>query len=309
MKIKKLFNDQAGFSDLLGISKRLEGRDLDDLTRTLSLALHKEVSDLVSATSYRSHTADRANHDPDKILFESVDVIRYSIAIMNAWGLSPEEFERAWRSKDRYLSLSKKIEQREWRGEKVAIIDVDDVLCEFRSGFSKWLLDSHGIFTDVESSEYYFITELEETGQNPEKIFESFIADSGFLNLEPVDGAREFMLDLKNQGYFVHILTARPNDNLRCLYNTFEWLEENDIYFDKIDFSSEKFRWCVQSDYWCNNAIDFAVDDSPKHAAEYSKHGVKTFFPEKSYNRELQGTEGCRGYTSFEKAIQVIKNS
>ncbi len=309
MKIKKLFRDQSSFSDLLGISKNLKDRDLDDLTRTFSLALHKEVSDLVSATSYRSHTLDKAIRDPDKILFESVDVIRYAIAIMNAWNLSPEEFEKAWESKDKYLSLSKKIEKRAWSGEKVAIVDVDDVLCEFRLGFSKWLLDSHNIFTDVESSEYYFITELEETGQNPEKIFDSFIADSGFLHLEPVAGAREFMLELKKQGYFIHILTARPGDNLRCLYNTFEWLEKNDIYFDKIDFSSEKFRWCVQSDYWCDNAIDFAIDDSPKHAAEYGKHGVKTFFPKKSYNRELQGTEGCIEYSSFKKAIQIIKNS
>ncbi len=309
MKIKKLFRDQSDFSDLLGIQKSLKGEDLDNLTKTLSLALHKEVSDLVSATSYRSHTQDRVCHDPDKILFESVDVIRYSIAIMNAWGLSPEDFERAWESKDGYLSLTKKIEKRKWAGEKVVIVDVDDVLCEFRSGFSKWLLDSHDIFTDVESSEYYFITELEETGQNPEKIFESFISDSGFLNLEPVKGARDFMLSLKDQGYFVHILTARPDDNLRCLYNTFEWLEKNDIYFDKIDFSSEKLRWCVQSDYWCSNAIAFAVDDSPKHAAEYSKHGVKTFFPSKSYNTELREAAGCLEYNSFKKVIQDIKNS
>jgi len=304
--MKKLFKDQARFNKLV---EKYKSRTRDEITKELALALHSEVSDLVSATSYRSHRKKKIKPDIDKILFESVDIVRYTIAILNEWNICHEDFLNAWQSKDTYLNSCNRCENNIWNGEKVAIIDIDDVLCEFRQGFSKWLLHTHSIVTDVESSEYYFISALEETGHNPEKIFESFISDSGFLNLDIATGGKEFMDNLKDDGYFVHILTARPGNNLRCVYNTFEWLENNKIYFDKIDFASEKLRWCIQSDYWCKNSISFAVDDSPKHAAEYSKHGVKTFFPDKSYNKELESISECFRYESFEKIIKMIKNN
>lgn len=302
MKIKNLFQDQQIFSSMIeDIPEVLSEKCRDDLTKTLSLALHKEVSDLVSATWYRSHTLRSINPDPDKILFESVDVIRYAIAIMNAWNISPEAFEDAWRSKDNYLSLSKKIEKSVWAGQKVAIVDMDDVLCEFRGCFSKWLGENHNVIADVDSEEYYFIDALEKAGVNPEGIFADFISDNGFLLLDPVKGAANFMKSLRDRGYFVHILTARPGDNLRCFYNTFEWLSKNNIYFDRVDFASEKLRWCMQSEYWASGSIEFAVDDSPKHAAEYAKHGVEVFLPRKPYNKEVQDLENIETYNTLKE--------
>ena len=300
MKIKKLFEDQACFSNLIG-TQCSTAEDLDSLTKTLSLALHKEVSDLVSATSYRHHTDAKVAPDPDKILFESVDVVRYAIAIMNAWQITPEKFEKAWSLKDKYLSLSNEVEKKSWAGERVAIVDMDDVLCEFRQGFSDWLNKNYNVETDVNSSEYYFINALEKAGINPEGIFSKFISDDGFLRLEPVEGAVKFMDSLRDRGYFIHILTARPGDNLRCFYNTFEWLSSHNVYFDKVDFASEKLRWCMQSEYWASGAIEFAIDDSPKHAAEYEKHGVKVFLPRKPYNKEVQLLERVFPYNSLSK--------
>jgi hypothetical protein len=308
LKIKRFFEDQASFSNLLeDVPDRLSERDRDDLTKTLALALHKEVSDLVSATSYRSHSLEEIKPDPDKILFESVDVVRYAIAIMNAWNISPENFESAWRSKDNYLSLSKKIEKRSWSGQPVAIVDMDDVLCEFRLCFSRWLRERYNVITDVNSEEYYFINALESAGVNPEEVFSNFILDDGFLSLEPVKGSIEFMKFLGDSGYFVHILTARPGDNLRCFYNTFEWLSKHNVYFDKVDFASEKLRWCMQSEYWTQGGIEFAVDDSPKHVSEYAKHGVKVLSPRKSYNKEVFSLDLVSVYDTLESAISLVK--
>lgn len=305
MNIEDLFKNQKVFSDLLDYGE-MTPSNIDEMTRVLSLALHTEVSDLVSATAYRSHANGRINPDPDKILFESVDVIRYAIAILNLWEITPDKFSSAWKSKDRYLYISKMIEQKKWKGEKVAIVDMDDVICEFRKCFSRWLLNKRNIKTDVDSKEYYFINALEGSGLNPEKTFFDFVSDDGFLKLEPVEGAKKFMKSLSERGYFVHILTARPGDNLRCLYNTFEWLERHEIYFDKLSFSSEKLRWCMQSPYWVDKKISFAIDDSPKHATEYAKHGVRVFSPVQSYNEELSDINNCTMITKLQQVIDKL---
>jgi len=288
------------------MSENLTEYERDEMTKTLALALHTEVSNLVSATSYRSHSLKSVEPDPDKIMFESVDVVRYAVAIMNLWDITPGDFEKAWQLKDNYLNLSRRLEKNKWRGERVAIVDMDDVLCEFRKDFAKWLSNTYSVTPDVNSSEYYFIGDLESAGVNPEGVFEKFITDDGFLSLSPVEGAVKFMQSLKDAGYFVHILTARPESNLKCCYDTHSWLVNNRVPFDKLSFSSEKLRWCMQSEYWVLGAIDFAIDDSPKHAAEYAKHGVKVMLPKKSYNKEVQNTSNVVVYENLSEILSLL---
>jgi dimeric dUTPase (all-alpha-NTP-PPase superfamily) len=306
LKILDLFNDQKNFSDLIGTPRDLTDQERDDLTKTLSLALHTEVSNLVSATSYRSHSLKKVEPNPDKIMFESVDVVRYAIAIMNLWDITPKDFESAWSLKDNYLTLSRKLEKNKWKGEKVAIVDMDDVLCEFRKDFSQWLSKTYGIVADVNSPEYYFIAELERAGINPEGVFDKFISEGGFLSLSPVKDCVRFMQSLKDYGYFIQILTARPESNLRCCYDTYSWLINNKIPFDRLAFASEKLRWCMQSEYWVMGGIDFAIDDSPKHSAEYAKHGVKVMLPNKSYNKEIQDHSNVIVYENLSEIISFL---
>jgi len=299
LNVRDLFKSQSDFLKLIDVSQSLSDDERDDMTKTLALALHAEVSDLISSTAYKSHRIEKIKPDKDKVLFESVDIIRYAIAIMNIWNIDPTQFESAWLSKDRYLSTSRILEKNKWQGEKVAIIDIDDVICEFREGFSAWLKKEYGINTDVKSTEYYFINELETAGVNPEGVFENFISQGGFLSLSPVDGAISFLESLRENDYFIHLLTARAKENLRCYYNTLEWLSINSIPFDKIDFSSEKLRWCMKSEYWTSGAIDFAIDDSPKHVAEYAKHGIEVLVPNKPYNSEVHDYQTVRVYENI----------
>ena len=299
MNILDLFRDQAAFSSLIGVNSDMSQEERDKMTRDLSLALHTEVSHLVSATSYRPHTDDKPDPDPDKILFESVDVIRYAIAILNLWGLDSVDFEKAWALKDSYLASYRTTAKNQWQGQKVAIVDIDDVLCEFRQSFSTWLSKTYGIRADVESPEYYFINALKKGGVNPEGVFERFISDGRLSDIPVVKGAVEFMRELKSLGYFIHLLTARPKENLRCLYDTHAWVRAHDICFDKLDFASEKLRWCMQSEYWTSGAIDFAIDDSPKHTSEYAKHGIRVFSPRKSYNTEIADLDNVMVYDNF----------
>ena len=203
------------------------------------------------------------------------------------WNITSEEIEKAFVAKDSYLNARYKIKNNPWRGQPVVIVDMDDVLVDFRRGFADWLNLNYGIDVDTESEEYYFITALEKVEVNPEEIFQRFVSSGGFRSLSPVAGAATFIKSLKSAGYWVQILTARPDEDLRCMYDTYQWLEEHEIDYDDIAFSTEKFRWCAKSKYYDSKSIAFAIDDSPKHAEDYAKHGVDVKVPVKSYNKRI----------------------
>jgi len=56
----------------------------------LSLELHAEVSSLVSAINFKAHRKEKKQPDRDKILYEGIDILRYTMAIMNVWNISSD---------------------------------------------------------------------------------------------------------------------------------------------------------------------------------------------------------------------------
>ena len=299
LAIQKRYNQKI-------IGQNLSASEIELHTQQLALCAHAELSALVNATNFKKHHGNLESVDRDNILFESIDVLRYVQAIQNLWDISGDEVERAFLAKDAYLNARKKIDDNQWQGNKVVIVDMDDVIANFRKTFAAWLQKEYQTIVDVESEEYYFISALTDSGLNPELVFEKFVDAGGFLSLEPVAGAKEFISSLRDEGYWIQILTARPDENLRCLYDTYQWLQKYDIEYDDVAFSTEKFRWCAKSKYYDTNSIAFAIDDSPKHANEYSKHGINVKVPVKSYNKTING-ENIRFYNNFDDLLRQVK--
>jgi len=309
--VKNLFEMQKTYNDKIYENRELTPHIIERITQELSLCAHAEISSLISATGYKKHHSSdfslRTNEA--KILYESVDVIRYIMAIMNLWNIDYSKFEAAFKKKDIYLNTRKRIDDNPWDGRPVAIIDVDDVISEFRTGFASWLSNTKDIHPDISSREYYFIDALSQSGVNPEEIFEEFISVNGFSCFMIVrEGVKEFLHSLREMGYWIHLLTARPEENLICLYDTYEWLHDHNIPFDDISFSGEKFRWCAKSKYYNSDSIVFAIDDSPKHVMEYAVHGIKCFVPMKSYNTKTWGADNVQAYDNFNSLLNLIKS-
>ncbi len=300
LSIQKLYNDSV-------IGTNLEKSDLETHTQQLALCTHAEISSLVNATNFKKHHGNIEKVDRDNILFESIDILRYVQAIQNLWNISAEEVESAFLAKDAYLNARKRIKDSPWEGQPVVIVDMDDVLVDFRVGFADWLNKTYDIYVDVNSEEYYFITALEKIDVNPEEVFSRFVSEGGFAKLSPNLDAAWFMKKLKDMGYWVQILTARPEEDLRCMYDTYQWLNDHDITYDDVGFATEKFRWCAKSKYYDSKSISFAIDDSPKHAEEYAKHGIHVKVPIKSYNRNIM--ESVNYYSGFEELIEKVKRS
>lgn len=303
MTLKDMLQCQRAFSDLFFDSKTFSNTEKEQMTKSFALELHSEVSDLVSSINFKDHRMDRKMPDRTKILYESVDVIRYLMAIMNVWDINDKEFRDAFEDKDAYLHFRHNLSQKSWDGRPVAIIDMDDVLAEFRRSFFDWLEKSKGATISYDCPEYYAASAAHDLGHNTEQLFKDFIAERKLRDIPPVHDAVLFTQELKRMGYWVQILTARPADNPLCLFDTARWLQNSGLYFDDVAFSGEKFRWIIQSKF--AGHVAFCVDDSPKHAAEFASHGLRTFSPIQPYNKSLQRQEGV---LLVENLTQIIDN-
>ncbi len=297
---------QEQFSDLFFRSDAMSDDEKEEMTRSFALALHSEVSSLIGEISFKDHVRSGRVANAKKILYESVDVFRYILAILNLWGHSTEDFLNAFANRDAFLHMRFELDKRKWDGQPVIIVDLDEVVCGFRDGFTEWLVEEKQVDVDVNSTEYYHVRPIKDVGLSPEGLFQEFI-DSGHLrDLEVIHGIVGVLNQLKMMGFWIHLLTARPDKNLQCLYDTYYWLNLSGLKFDRISFSAEKMIWLTKSEYFDSGSVVCAIDDSVKHSMEYAKHGVTVIAPTMSYNTEMHDVDNITMYDTPQELLSFI---
>ena len=276
---------QRDFSELFFDAAAMSEEELIARHQVFSLALHSEVSELASAVHYKDHRPTQSETQRQKILYETVDIMRYCLAVLNLWDFTAEDYEDAFDSRDAFLWDRETRGLQNWSGQPVIVVDVDDVLAQFRLGFFGWIKENFGIDIDVENPYYYNQTPVGDLSD--EEAYMEFIKAGGIRSLPINDKIVESLNNLREQGYWIHLLTARPAENLKCLYDTCLWLSLNKVPYDSIAFSAEKYRWLLDKDFFKQGKMVCAVDDSPKHAAEYAQQGLNVFVPRRSYNSDV----------------------
>lgn len=300
-----LFSAQRSFGEKLQQFGKSPDERLE-LTKTLLLSLHNEVGQLTNSINFRHHVEDRFMNR-DKMLFESVDIIRYVAAILNTWDFNHSDLAGAMELRDLQLNLRHDLHKRKWNGEPVIIVDVDDVIADFRVAFYSWL-EGLGVAVDLKGKEYYNTSCIVDAGLDPNTVFQDFISAGGMMNLEPVTWLMEEIAALRRSGHWIQILTARPQENPMCECSTYAWLARHGLEVDGVAFSPEKYRWLTTQDFYLRGAVRFAIDDSPKHALEYASHGVHLLAPSKTYNEQLIGVKNIDVYDNREDFCNAIKN-
>ena len=297
---KTLLSQQAKFSNDLFDVKNFTEQEVIEKHKTFCLALHSEVTQLADAVHYKEHRKLKTSTDRQKILYESVDIIRYTLATLNLWGFDSTEFVDAFDSKDASLWDKKNRSLADWSGQNVVIVDVDDVLARFREGFFRWLNLNFDLNLTPDIPEYYYSGP---TGDmSGEQAFMKFIDEGGFRDLEVNTNVLENLRELKKKGYWIQLLTARPGDNLKCMYDTYWWLASQKVPYDNVAFSFEKYRWLSDKPFFMEGKVIAAIDDSPKHASEYASQGIRTLVPKRSYNEAVWESENVDLF-DWEKGI------
>ncbi len=167
-------------------------------------------------------------------------------------------------------------------------IDIDNVISKFDEALEKEFLKhdkelrntgiinpnkhmTEGMFdwTDEEIWSFYL--------ENIERIVQ---------NLDVIDGAKEYIEKLQEDGNTIVIITGRDNGEYSDPYNmTKKWLKEKEIPYDKLiltKYKGEKTKKCIE------NGIDVMIDDSREICKECFQNNITTLIMDKPCNREVK---------------------
>lgn len=116
------------------------------------------------------------------------------------------------------------------------------------------------------------------------------------------EGAKEYIKKLKEEGYIIHIITAR---SIECFKDPYiiskEFLNNNGIEYDFLQVScKEKDKYCIK------NNIKILVDDEPSNIIAASKH-IKVIIPNEIHNQGIDNKNTIR-VNSWEEIYKEIKN-
>lgn len=103
--------------------------------------------------------------------------------------------------------------------------------------------------------------------------------------LDVIDGARQYINKLKQDGNEIYIITGRDNGEYSEPYKMTElWLKNNDVYYDKLLFTNaykhDKHKVCIE------NNIDIMIDDSKTMCENCKKNGVNVLLMDTPYNKD-----------------------
>ena len=126
-------------------------------------------------------------------------------------------------------------------------------------------------------------------------------------NLKVIEGAKEYIDKLKEGGHKIYIITGRDNGDYSDPYNmTKEWLQENNIYYDKLIFTDsydkgQKSKKCIE------NNVEIMIDDSVSICKNCVESGITTLIMDKPYNRKEEKITRVKNWKEIYEYITNYK--
>lgn len=112
--------------------------------------------------------------------------------------------------------------------------------------------------------------------------------------------ASEIIKKLKEEGHEIYIVTARNeygligNDYGKMKQFVSKWLEDNEIYYDKIIYTEgSKLPYCV------GNYIEVMIEDAPENVEDISSK-IPVLCYDCKYNEKIEGKNITRVYSWYD---------
>lgn len=259
-------------------------------TKDLALNLYEEVSELAElATNYKAHILRRSRPSKTNVADAVVDVLKLAVAVAQMHGVTASEVYQA------FIRKSKVIEDRA-RGERLAL----------ERGTRVFVSDIDGCIADLSEWE----SSLKKIGGDGdfkvrmlETLKEDYYLNGGFRGLPAIPGAAAALAKIKEAGYRIVLITARPAWQYKRLYaDTIEWLAEQGIQHDLILFNKDKAEAIYERIHPAQPR--YFVEDREKHAIELANIGVPVlFFGAHASIPERPGVKKVSGWEDIVKEV------
>ena len=286
MNIKDLWSEQSDFNkSFRSLPESFEERS--DLTKHMVLCIMSELDEILRTVHWKSHRKTHIRPNPQQTLSECIDVFKYLITIVQAWGFSEEDFFNAFWKKSMVVRQRYSEEWIKSIEGPTAVIDIDGVLCDWEKGFLDWLWNHRPDLRDIIKS--FRLRELPErpklfkinrsqfnlNTEDWQELKHEFRI-SGYKEYMPVyRDAQDFLRKLRQQSITSVLMTSRPIDRYPNLYaDTITWLKRKNLEYDIVWWSYDKADRIVNE---LPHTL-FAVDDDPDYVSKLSQSGITTYW-------------------------------
>jgi uncharacterized HAD superfamily protein len=285
---------------------------MDDLqrqhwTNMYTLCLHKEVSEALDETPFKPHRLGK-KIIKSNLLEELVDVMKYWMCLAQVHGFTADDIIEEYHRKSNVVKQRFFQEKVMSYDGRIAGIDIDGVLADYPRSFVEFVNKELGTSYDYKNVMTYDVATA--LGLPPEECLrlKHLYRESGQKRFVPiVEGAKQFLEELKYMGYTIVLLTSRPYNKYKRIYgDTQYWLSENKLPYDAILWDEQKGERLIKE--FGKSRVKFFVDDVAGFANGISDMGMRCFLLTKPYNENNEIRKKVIRINNLKDVLEVIKN-
>lgn len=167
-------------------------------------------------------------------------------------------------------------------------IDIDNVISNFNDTLlTEYLLHDKELRNSgiINKNADYIRKGMFDWNENEETNFYKNNIERIAKKLGVIEGAKEYIDKLHDDGHIICIITGRDNGEYTEPYSmTKKWLEDNNIYYDDLILTDAydkhaKTKQCLEHN------IDIMIDDSVSICSDCVENGITTILMDTPYNR------------------------
>ena len=166
--------------------------------------------------------------------------------------------------------------------KRVIGIDIDSVLADSDKIFTKELeyLTGKKYFRE-DNSPFKYEEAFNIDDETMKKFWSDFTKKGGWQKIPPIKGSIETVKRLKDEGYYIIIISARPPI---IKEETKAWLTINNVPYDELYLTNyeEKTNFITHL-----SGLLYFIEDHPDFAYQFAEKGVKVLLYDWPWNRNV----------------------
>lgn len=221
------------------------------------------------------------------------DVLKTVIAWAQLHGLMPAEVVEAFHRKTLVVAQRAAAAKMALAADtSVMCFDIDDVVCDIREWRSRLVSIRGGRPPSAE------------VHREEEAYKDQCYRDGTFAQCPPVPGAPAALRQIRDAGYRMVYVTARPQWQYRRLYaDTLDWMERHQVPHDLVLFNKDKAEAVYEhiSPAWPKAF----VEDHDRNARALAAIGVNVLLFDQPHNQDYHG-EGIRRVRGWNGVLEYL---
>lgn len=230
----------------------------------LLLGLYEETSEIARIVdSHKRHLLRSSGPEKSELAHEIADALKTLIALSQLYRVTPDELRLAFEYKTLVIEQRARQARTDLSSARIACFDLDGVLCNIDT----WLAELKRLRGDAPPNA--------KTLKMMEDYKTEFYVSGRFAKFPAVEGGPEAVRAIRDLGYKIVMITARPQWQFKRLQgDTLVWLEANQIPCDVLLFNKDKVEALHQhvSPAW---PVGF-VEDHERNIRSLAAAGVPT---------------------------------